>query len=286
MSKNEPFVIERVLQAPLQKVWKAITDKDQMKEWYFDLAEFEPEVGFEFSFTAGAKDKPYLHLCKVIEVVMGKKLSYSWRYDGYEGNSVVTFELFPEGANTRLKLTHEGLETFPASNPDLAKHNFAEGWNAIIGKSLKEFVETGIIQKAVDIKVPVQKLWDLLVSTSFTNQWAAAFGEGVYIETSWQEGGETAWKDKTGDTGARGVIKVKKAPHDLIMQYYDDVNAKAGDPLGEYVEAYRIDGDGQSARLSITAGPLALKYISMHEPMWDAAVKKIKEYAEKVVGGK
>jgi hypothetical protein len=51
----------------------------------------------------------------------------------------VTFELFDEAGKTRLKLTHEGLETFPASNPDFAKESFTEGWTHIIGKSLKEF---------------------------------------------------------------------------------------------------------------------------------------------------
>ncbi|HSH18897.1 MAG TPA: hypothetical protein VLA03_00500 [Draconibacterium sp.] len=30
--------------------WKAITVKEEMKKWYFDLEEFIPEVGFEFSF--------------------------------------------------------------------------------------------------------------------------------------------------------------------------------------------------------------------------------------------
>jgi hypothetical protein len=34
-----------------------------------------------------------------------------------------------------------GLETFPASNPDLAKENFVEGWTHIVGKALKEFIE-------------------------------------------------------------------------------------------------------------------------------------------------
>jgi len=139
--KNEPFVIERTLNAPIQKVWKALTDKDQMKQWYFDLPEFKPEVGFEFQFSAGPKGKEYLHLCKITEVIAGKKLTHSWRYDGYEGNSFVTFELFAEGQQTRLKLTHAGLETFPKSNPDLAKENFAQGWTSILDASLKEFVE-------------------------------------------------------------------------------------------------------------------------------------------------
>lgn len=39
--KSEPVVIERTFDIPIQKVWKAITDKEQMKHWYFDLAELK-----------------------------------------------------------------------------------------------------------------------------------------------------------------------------------------------------------------------------------------------------
>ncbi len=139
--KSEPFAIERTINAPIDKVWQAITDKDQMKKWYFDLPEFKPQEGFEFQFSAGKDEKKYLHLCKITEVVIGRKITYSWRYDGYQGNSFVTFELAVEGNKTKLKLTHEGLETFPKSNPDLAKENFAQGWTSILDKSLKPFLE-------------------------------------------------------------------------------------------------------------------------------------------------
>lgn len=138
---TEPFVIEQIYNAPVDKVWEAITDRDKMKEWYFDLAEFRAEEGFEFRFEGGPDDRKYLHLCKVTEVIPGKKLQYSWRYDGYEGNSFVTWELFAEGEQTRLKLTHSGLETFPASNPDLDKKNFVAGWTDIVCKSLKTYME-------------------------------------------------------------------------------------------------------------------------------------------------
>ena len=138
---NDPFVIERTFNAPAARVWKAITDKDEMKNWYFDLKEFKAEAGFEFQFYGGPPERQYLHLCRVTEVIPGKKLTYSWRYDGYAGNSFVTFELFGEGERVRVALTHAGLETFPKENPDLAKKNFAEGWTDIIGRLLEEFVE-------------------------------------------------------------------------------------------------------------------------------------------------
>lgn len=138
--KQEPFVIERMLQAPVEKVWKAITDKEQMKEWYFDIRDFKPEVGFEFQFTGGPPEKSYVHLCRVTELIPNKKLTYSWQYEGYAGISFVSFELFEEGDATRLRLTHEGIESFPAVQ-DFAKENFAKGWTHIIGTSLKLFVE-------------------------------------------------------------------------------------------------------------------------------------------------
>jgi uncharacterized protein YndB with AHSA1/START domain len=113
---TQPFTIERTLNAPVERVWTAITDKDQMREWYFDISAFKAEPG-----------------------------TYSWRYEGYEGNSFVTFELFPEGNKTRIRLTHEGLESFP-KHPDFAKTNFAEGWTHIIGTSLPAFVERELVK--------------------------------------------------------------------------------------------------------------------------------------------
>jgi uncharacterized protein YndB with AHSA1/START domain len=142
METAQPFVIERTYNAPVEKVWKAITDKDQMKEWYFDLAEFKPEVGFEFTFEGkGHKGEQYIHRCKILEVIPQKKLTHTWTYENHPGYSTVTFELFAEGAQTRVKLTHAGLDTFPQNNPDFSKESFAGGWTELVGKLLKQYVE-------------------------------------------------------------------------------------------------------------------------------------------------
>jgi uncharacterized protein YndB with AHSA1/START domain len=138
---DNTFIIERTLKAPADKVWRAITDRDEMAKWYFDLDAFKPEKGFKFSFKGGPPDKEYIHLCEVTEVVKGSKITYSWKYQGYEGISYVTFELFGQGEQTRIKLTHAGLESFPANEPDLARKNFEAGWTDIIGKLLPEYLE-------------------------------------------------------------------------------------------------------------------------------------------------
>jgi len=144
--EDKPVIVERTFSASAEIIWKAITDKDEMKKWYFDLKEFKPVAGFEFRFLGGKdENNQYLHICKITEVIPGKKLTYSWRFDKYEGISYVTFELIPEGEKTKVRLTHAGLETFRPVNPDFAKHNFQEGWTQIIGTSLKDYLEKAMI---------------------------------------------------------------------------------------------------------------------------------------------
>ncbi len=140
--KNKSVEIQKTFNASIERVWQAITDKNKMKEWYFNLEEFKPEPGFEFRFAGeGHKGEKYMHICKITEVIPNKKLQYSWQYETYEGYSLVTFELFAEGNQTRLKLTHQGLETFPQDNPDFAIESFTAGWTDIITVSLHQYVE-------------------------------------------------------------------------------------------------------------------------------------------------
>jgi uncharacterized protein YndB with AHSA1/START domain len=136
---NEPIVIERTFKRPAPIIWKAISNREEMKKWYFDLKEFKAEVGFQFSFLGG-DEKQFVHLCEVREVIPDKKLSYTWKYKGYEGESLVTFELLSNGDFTTVILTHSGLESFPPI-ADFDKKNFIEGWTHIIGTSLKEYLE-------------------------------------------------------------------------------------------------------------------------------------------------
>ena len=140
MEQAEAVVVERTLNAPIARVWKALTDANQMRQWYFDLKEFKPQVGFEFEFVVEHEGNRYHHLCQVTDVVPQKKIAYSWRYKGEPGDSLVTFELFGEGNKTRVKVTHTGIETFPKT-PAYARKNFENGWTAIIGTELKQFVE-------------------------------------------------------------------------------------------------------------------------------------------------
>ena len=137
-----PLIVEKTYNASANKVWKAITDENQMKKWYFEtLKSFKPEVGFETKFSVQADDKDYLHIWKVTKVIPDKSISYTWKFGGYPGESLVTFEISEENNLTKVKLTEVGIESFPQDNPDFTRENKLNRWNYFMGKRLKEHLD-------------------------------------------------------------------------------------------------------------------------------------------------
>lgn len=273
------LVIERTYDAPIEKVWEAITDKDQMKQWYFEVSDFKAEVGFEFQFLAESDGKKYLHKCAVVEVQPITKISYTWRYEGYVGQSLVTFELFSEDKNkTRLKLTHSGTGSF-LSHPDFAKANFNEGWKSILGQSLRNFLETGSFTKSIRIRASLKDIWDIVLHPD--NQWGLAFGGGSTAETDWKEGSSIIWRDTENNIGANGTVEVHHSEAYLQLHYYDDVEPNAEAKLGDYYEKFRISTNGEENILSIEIGKMSKSDIPFHQEMWDEAINIIKELSEK-----
>jgi uncharacterized protein YndB with AHSA1/START domain len=135
--------VERTYDAPIERVWEALTNKSQMRQWYFDVSDFKPEPGFKFEFTGGDENVKYRHLCEVIEAEKPNKLSYTWQYENIEGVSLVLIELLSEPENkTRVKLTHSGLD-FKTDDKNFQPSSFNAGWNHILEMSLRNFVEKG-----------------------------------------------------------------------------------------------------------------------------------------------
>jgi uncharacterized protein YndB with AHSA1/START domain len=134
---------EAIIQAPVSTIWKAITNTDEMRLWYFDMNGFRVEEGVVFTFVGQGKEAgtTYVHRCEVKEVIENKKLTYTWTYDNLPGTSYVTFDLDEQGQKTLVRLTHSGVESFSANGSDFQPENFREGWNYIINTSLKNFAE-------------------------------------------------------------------------------------------------------------------------------------------------
>lgn len=183
MNRKE-VVVERTFHASVEEVWKALTDKDQLKEWYFEVSDFEPVPGFEFRFYGENEGIRFLHICTVVEVERGRRLSYTWRYEGYPGESLVTFDLVSEGTErTRLTVTHRGLDTFPADSPHFVVENFNAGWNGLFGQLLRHLEgrrapvpSSDDYGCEIDMNATVESIYDAL--TNRIPQWWTEQFEG------------------------------------------------------------------------------------------------------------
>lgn len=141
--ETESLAMERIIHAPVEKVWLALTDSEQMRQWYFPMmADFKPTVGFETKFNVTHNDNVYPHIWKVTEALPLKKIAYWWRYGGYPGKAVVSFELEAVDAKAKLMLTYQIVESFESDKyPDFSQENFRKGWTHFLER-LQTFVES------------------------------------------------------------------------------------------------------------------------------------------------
>lgn len=138
----KPVIISQTFEASAQKVWKAITDLNEMKLWYFDnIDNFRAEPGFKSKFEVQSGKRVFTHLWEVIEVDARKRLAVNWKYAEYSGDSVVVFELKENANRTTLTLTMKVLEDFPDDIPEFKRESCQAGWEFFIQQRLKSYLE-------------------------------------------------------------------------------------------------------------------------------------------------
>ncbi|MDQ7816039.1 MAG: SRPBCC domain-containing protein [Melioribacteraceae bacterium] len=138
---DELIIVEETFNSPIEFVWAALTEIEQMRLWYFDnIPSFKPEVGFKTQFDVRSETRNFTHKWKVTEIIPTKKIKYEWTYEGYTGRSTTLFELFSQENSTKLILTVEVLEDFPDDIPEFKRESCIGGWNYFINNRLKEYL--------------------------------------------------------------------------------------------------------------------------------------------------
>lgn len=139
---HDNIIVKKKVSAPVDEVWDAITDRSKMKEWYFDIPDFTLQPHNQFNFFEPGEEKKFHHHGEILEIIPKQKLKHSWSYPEYsKERTIVKWELQPVEDGTEITLTHKGLENFEHLGKEFSKESFTEGWNEIVGKSLKEYVE-------------------------------------------------------------------------------------------------------------------------------------------------
>lgn len=135
------ITVEELYNAPAEKVWKAITELELMKKWFFEnIPDFRAEVGFKTQFTVDTGQREFIHLWEIIEVIPNRKIVYNWQYEKHEGDSNVEFELFEKGNGTQIRVTTVILKEFPDDIPEFKDESCRAGWEYFIKSQLKQFL--------------------------------------------------------------------------------------------------------------------------------------------------
>jgi len=133
--QNLQVVVERVVSAQRERVFRAWTDPVLIEKWFAPAGmtpvgvEASPVVGG--SYRIGMRQpggKTNFVSGKYIEIVPPERLVFTWAWqsDPPEAASLVTVEFFEQGSATRLVLTHVKL-------PDhAAQEDHRRGWEACL----------------------------------------------------------------------------------------------------------------------------------------------------------
>lgn len=137
---DQPIMVQTHLNISPKEVWKAITVKDQMVQWFFEnIPDFKAEVGFTTRFNVQTENHTFPHLWKITTVIPEQKIVYDWQYEGYRGLAKVTFALLPSQEQTTLKVTSEVIEDFEDNIVEFERESCLAGWKYFIEDRLSNF---------------------------------------------------------------------------------------------------------------------------------------------------
>ncbi len=117
--------LDRYYGHPPSQVWKALTDPHLHARWWA-AGDVRPIIGHRFELDMGEWGK---QRCEVLAVDHERLLKY--RFAAAVLDTIITWELVPEGSGTRLKLTQEG---FNLDSPlgRKALEGMRSGWGSVL----------------------------------------------------------------------------------------------------------------------------------------------------------
>ena len=140
-SAESSFVYVTFIRTTAERLWSALTDPSQMKEYWFGMQiKTEWKAGAEWQMVF--PDGRVADTGEILEVDQPKRIRLKWRNEfkpelKAEGFSLCTMEIEPAGAAVRLTITH----TIERADSKLIRA-VSGGWPKILS-NLKSLLETG-----------------------------------------------------------------------------------------------------------------------------------------------
>lgn len=280
--------LSQTFTVPVEKVWNAITRPDEMKHWYFHVRDFGLKPGNVFTFYEKEDGGAFLHRCEILKVVPQKLFEHTWEHpDHSKGKSILKWELESiDDKNTRLSLTHSGLENFADAGPEFAPANYEFGWKAIVQVSLRNYLYG--IEKLVftiNINTNREKLWQILWEKENYKQWTSVFNKGSYYEGELKQGGRMHFLSPEG-SGIYSDILFLKENRLMLFSHIGVLKDKQEQPIDAdaavwtgSIESYRLTDIDSGTNLTVEVD-CQQSYKDYTNEKFPAALQNIKKMGE------
>ena len=117
---GDPVVsFDRMYAAEPADLWDAVTNPDRLARWFAPV-EGDLVEGGSFTLRFDDGDVPD---CRIVRCEAPRSIAWEWRHEA--GLSLVEVEILPEGARSRLRLTHTRLSSTDAAG-------YAAGWDVYL----------------------------------------------------------------------------------------------------------------------------------------------------------
>jgi len=138
---------------------------------------------------------------------------------------------------------------------------------------------------SIDIKAAIQKVWDILWADETYRKWTAAFSEGSYAESDWNEGSKILFLSPGGD-GMVARIAEKREPHYMGFEHLGMLSNGVEDTTSDKVKGWA--GARENYTLSENNGQTTVQvdidisneWKEMFLQMWPKALQSLKQLAE------
>lgn len=117
-----------LINAPIEKVWEALTNTAVIEKWGAGPAEMDDKVGTNFKLWGGEI------YGKNIEVVPNKLLKQEWYAGKWDKPSILTFTLSESDGKTKISLVNQNV-------PEDEFKDVSQGWKDFYMNPLKKLLE-------------------------------------------------------------------------------------------------------------------------------------------------
>jgi hypothetical protein len=133
----------------------------------------------------------------------------------------------------------------------------------------------------IDVNVPKEKLWETLWNDATYREWTAAFTEGSYAESDWNEGSKVLFLSPDGN-GMFGIIDKKIPYRQMTFKHLGEIKNGVEEPKdwGGALESYHLEDIAGGTRLDVELDATG-EFETYLKNAFPKALEKLRQVAER-----